>query len=64
MGAPGAGLYADNAVKYTDTYKGPTMATMYSFGANAESTGVAGFSGQVPGTNNQTSVAPGLRTFL
>ncbi|MFM0646456.1 porin [Paraburkholderia bryophila] len=48
-GALGAGLYADNAVKYTGTYKGLTMAAMYSFGTNAESTGVGGFSGQVPG---------------
>lgn len=48
-GALGAGLYADNAVKYTGTYKGLTMAAMYySFGTNAESTGVGGFSGQVP----------------
>ncbi|TFE42272.1 porin [Paraburkholderia dipogonis] len=48
-GALGAGLYADNAVKYTGTYKGLTMAAMYSFGTNSESTGAGGFSGQVPG---------------
>lgn len=45
-GALGAGLYADNAVKYTGTYKGLTMAAMYSFGTNSESTGAGGFSGQ------------------
>jgi predicted porin len=48
-GALGAGLYADNAIKYTGTYKGLTMAAMYSFGTNSESTGAGGFSGQVPG---------------
>lgn len=48
-GALGAGLYADNAVKYTGTYKGLTMAAMYSFGTNSEATGAGGFSGQVPG---------------
>nr|WP_041759366.1 porin [Paraburkholderia phytofirmans] len=48
-GALGAGLYADNAVKYTGTYKGLTMAAMYSFGTNSESTGAGGFSGRVPG---------------
>jgi len=48
-GALGAGLYADNAVKYTGTYKGLTIAAMYSFGTNSESSGVGGFSGQVPG---------------
>ncbi|WP_233807435.1 porin [Paraburkholderia sp. HP33-1] len=48
-GALGAGLYADNAVKYTGTFKGLTVAAMYSFGTNSESTGEGGFSGQVPG---------------
>jgi predicted porin len=48
-GALGAGLYADNAVKYTGTYNGLTLAATYSFGTNSESTGVDGFSGQVPG---------------
>ncbi|PRY04807.1 putative porin [Paraburkholderia sp. BL25I1N1] len=48
-GALGAGLYADNAVKYTGRYKGLTMAAMYSFGTNSESSGAGGFSGQVPG---------------
>lgn len=48
-GALGAGLYADNAVKYTGTYKGLTIAAMYSFGTNSESSGAGGFSGQVPG---------------
>ncbi|WP_429493976.1 porin [Paraburkholderia sp. RAU6.4a] len=49
LGALGAGLYADNAIRYTGTFKGLTVAAMYSFGTNSESTGGGGFSGQVPG---------------
>ncbi|MCC8396707.1 porin [Paraburkholderia sp. MMS20-SJTR3] len=48
-GALGAGLYADNAVKYTGTFNGLTVAAMYSFGTDSTSTGEGGFSGQVPG---------------
>jgi predicted porin len=47
--ALGAGLYADNAVKYNGTFAGLTVAAMYSFGTNSTSTGAGGFSGQVPG---------------
>ncbi|WP_179405416.1 porin [Burkholderia guangdongensis] len=48
--ALGAGLYADNMVKYTGTFSGLTVSTMYSFGTNYESTGANGFSGQIPGS--------------
>jgi predicted porin len=47
--ALGAGLYADNAVKYNGTFAGLTLGAMYSFGTNYTSTGAGGFSGQVPG---------------
>ncbi len=47
--AAGAGLYADNAVKYVGTYGGFTVDAMYSFGTNSTSTGATGFSGQTPG---------------
>lgn len=47
--ALGAGLYADNAVKYTGTFGGLTLGAMYSFGTNSTATGAGGFSGQVPG---------------
>jgi predicted porin len=47
--ALGAGLYADNAVKYTGTFAGLTVGAMYSFGTNSTATGPGGFSGQVPG---------------
>jgi predicted porin len=47
--ALGAGLYADNAIKYNGTVGGLTVAAMYSFGTNSSSTGAGGFSGQVPG---------------
>ncbi|WP_321800315.1 porin [Caballeronia sp. J97] len=47
--ALGAGLYADNAVKYNGTFAGLTIGAMYSFGTNYTSTGAGGFSGQVPG---------------
>ncbi|WP_407945283.1 porin [Paraburkholderia antibiotica] len=49
LGALGAGLYGDNAVKYTGTFNGLTVAAMYSFGTDSTSTGEGGFSGQVPG---------------
>jgi predicted porin len=47
--ALGAGLYADNAVKYNGTFGGLSIGAMYSFGTNFTSTGANGFSGQVPG---------------
>ena len=47
--ALGAGLYADNAVKYNGTFAGLTLGAMYSFGTNYTATGAGGFSGQVPG---------------
>ncbi|WP_250455180.1 porin [Caballeronia sp. ATUFL_M2_KS44] len=47
--ALGAGLYADNAVKYEGTFAGLSIGAMYSFGTNSTSTGAGGFSGQVPG---------------
>jgi predicted porin len=47
--ALGAGLYADNAVKYNGTFGGLSVGAMYSFGTNFTSTGANGFSGQVPG---------------
>ncbi|AQH04619.1 porin (plasmid) [Burkholderia sp. KK1] len=47
--ALGAGLYADNAVKYNGTFAGLTIGAMYSFGTNYTATGAGGFSGQVPG---------------
>ncbi|SAK46812.1 porin [Caballeronia catudaia] len=47
--ALGAGLYADNAVKYNGTFAGLTIGAMYSFGTNYTATGPGGFSGQVPG---------------
>ncbi|MGF6758657.1 porin [Paraburkholderia sp. GAS42] len=47
--ALGAGLYADNAIKYAGTFGGLSVEAMYSFGTNYESTGPGGFSGQIPG---------------
>ena len=47
--ALGAGLYADNAVKYNGTFGGLNVEALYSFGTNYESTGAGGFSGNVPG---------------
>jgi predicted porin len=47
--ALGAGLYADNAVKYNGSFAGVSVAAMYSFGTNFASTGAGGFSGQLPG---------------
>lgn len=47
--ALGAGLYADNAVKYNGTFGGFNLEAMYSFGTNYESTGADGFSGNIPG---------------
>jgi predicted porin len=47
--ALGAGLYADNSVKYNGTFAGLTVGAMYSFGTNYASTGAGGFSGQLPG---------------
>ncbi|BCF91427.1 MULTISPECIES: porin [Paraburkholderia] len=47
--ALGAGLYADNAVKYDGKFGGLNVKAMYSFGTNSTSTGADGFSGQVPG---------------
>ncbi|MBI0327090.1 porin [Burkholderia plantarii] len=47
--ALGAGLYADNAVKYNGKFGGLSIGAMYSFGTDSTSTGANGFSGQVPG---------------
>jgi predicted porin len=47
--ALGAGLYADNAVKYHNTFGGLTFGAMYSFGTDATRTGASGFSGEIPG---------------
>ena len=47
--ALGAGLYADNAVKYNGTFGGLNVEAMYSFGTDYASTGAAGFSGNIPG---------------
>jgi predicted porin len=47
--ALGAGLYADNSVKYAATFGGLSVDAMYSFGTNYESTGAGGSSGQIPG---------------
>ncbi|TCG08330.1 porin [Paraburkholderia steynii] len=47
--ALGAGLYADNAVKYDGKFGGLNVKAMYSFGTNSTSTGADGFSGQIPG---------------
>jgi predicted porin len=47
--ALGAGLYADNAVKYDGKFGGLNVKAMYSFGTNSTSTGANGFSGQIPG---------------
>jgi predicted porin len=47
--ALGAGLYADNAVKYNGTFGGVNLEAMYSFGTNSASTGAGGFSGNIPG---------------
>jgi len=47
--ALGAGLYADNAVKYNGTFAGLSIGAMYSFGTNFTATGPGGFSGQTPG---------------
>ncbi|HEY1611589.1 MAG TPA: porin, partial [Paraburkholderia sp.] len=40
--ALGAGLYADNAVKYNGTFGGLNLEAMYSFGTDYESTGADG----------------------
>jgi predicted porin len=48
-GALGAGLYADNAVKYRGTFGGLTIGAIYSFGTDSTNTGANGFSGQIPG---------------
>jgi predicted porin len=47
--ALGAGLYADNAIKYNGTFGGLNIEAMYSFGTDYESTGPDGFSGNIPG---------------
>ncbi|MGV2287254.1 porin [Trinickia sp. YCB016] len=47
--ALGAGLYADNAVKYRNTFGGLTVGAMYSFGTDSTQTGASGFSGEIPG---------------
>jgi predicted porin len=47
--ALGAGLAADNAIKYTGQFGNVYVGAFYSSGTNYESTGAAGFSGQVPG---------------
>ncbi|MEK6423620.1 MAG: porin [Burkholderia gladioli] len=47
--ALGAGLYADNAVKYNGKFGGLSVGAMYSFGTDTTSTGANGFSGQIPG---------------
>ncbi len=47
--ALGAGLYVDNAIKYSGKFGGLSVATMYSFGTNALAMGADGFSGQIPG---------------
>ncbi|KGD57042.1 gram-negative porin family protein [Burkholderia pseudomallei] len=47
--ALGAGLYADNSVKYRGTFGGLTIGAMYSFGTDSTATGAGGFSGQLPG---------------
>ncbi|WP_090544796.1 porin [Paraburkholderia caballeronis] len=47
--ALGAGLYADNAVKYNGTFAGLNVEAMYSFGTDSTVTGDNGFSGQLPG---------------
>ncbi|WP_322032978.1 porin [Paraburkholderia sp. J76] len=47
--ALGAGLYADNAVKYNGSFGGLNLEAMYSFGTDSTSTGAGGFSGNVPG---------------
>ncbi|CAB3792834.1 porin [Pararobbsia alpina] len=47
--ALGAGLYADNAVKYVGSFAGLSIDAMYSFGTDSTATGPGGFSGQIPG---------------
>ncbi|AOK28128.1 MULTISPECIES: porin [Burkholderia] len=47
--ALGAGLYADNSIKYRGTFGGLTLGAIYSFGTDSTSTGTGGFSGQIPG---------------
>lgn len=47
--ALGAGLAADNAIKYTGQIGDVYVGAFYSFGSNYESTGASGFSGQIPG---------------
>jgi predicted porin len=47
--ALGAGLAADNAIKYAGQFGGMYVGAFYSFGSNYESTGAEGFSGQIPG---------------
>jgi predicted porin len=47
--ALGAGLYADNAVKYVGSFAGLSIDAMYSFGTDSTVTGPGGFSGQIPG---------------
>ncbi|WP_375542607.1 porin [Paraburkholderia sp. CNPSo 3272] len=47
--ALGAGLAADNAMKYSGQFGDMYVGAFYSFGGNYESTGASGFSGQMPG---------------
>ena len=47
--ALGAGLSADNAIKYSGQLGGLDVGAIYSFGSNYESSGADGFSGGIPG---------------
>lgn len=47
--ALGAGLVADNALKYAGEFGNLYVGAFYSFGSNVEATGASGFSGQIPG---------------
>ncbi|MGF6609347.1 putative porin [Paraburkholderia sp. WSM4175] len=47
--ALGAGLAADNAIKYTGQFGNMYVGAFYSFGSNYEATGASGFSGEIPG---------------
>lgn len=47
--ALGAGLVADNAMKYSGQFGDVYVGAFYSLGGNYESTGASGFSGQIPG---------------
>ncbi|ANB71202.1 porin [Paraburkholderia phytofirmans] len=47
--ALGAGLSADNSIKYDGQFGGLEVGAIYSFGSNYESNGADGFSGEVPG---------------